>query len=111
MKKYSGIITIIIFILIAFYLFILPKIKSSNYSLNAIVISISPASKRSGKSVIQLKQESTSRYIYYTFLYNVPDITVGDSLIKSPNSKILFVKSKKDGALTEARDQHYLLRP
>jgi ABC-type dipeptide/oligopeptide/nickel transport system permease component len=111
MKKYSAIITIIIFILIVFYLFVLPKIKSNNYSLNAIVISISPESKRSGKSEIQLKQESTSRYIYYTFLDNAPDITVGDSLIKSLNSKILFVKSKKDGALREARDQDYLLGP
>jgi hypothetical protein len=85
--------------------------KSSNYSLNAIVISISPESKRSGKSEIQLKDESTVRYLYYTFSDNVYDIGVGDSLIKTANINTLFVKSKKDGIIREARDQDYLLGP
>ena len=70
MKKYSAIIPIIIFILITFYFFVLPRMKSSNYSLNAIVISISPESKRSGKSEIQLKDESKAIDNEYLIILN-----------------------------------------
>lgn len=111
MKKYSAIITVIVFIMIVFYFFVLPKIKSKQYSLNAVVFSIGPESKRSGTREIQLKEGSTTRYLYYTFLDNVRDIAAGDSLIKAANSITLFVKSKKDGILRVARDQDYLLGP
>src|SRR4051812_39248643 len=110
MKKYSVIIIIIAFMLIVVYFFILPKIKSHHYSLNAIVISISEKSKRSGTRAIELREGSKLRYLYYTFLNNVPDITVGDSLVKAENSSILFVKSK-DGKIKEVRSKDYILGP
>lgn len=111
MKKYFSIVSIAIFIGLVFYLFILPKIKSKHYALDAIVISISPPSKRSGTSEIQLKDVAGIRYLYYTFLNSVEDINIGDSLLKTANNKTLFVKSKKDSIIREAKDQNYLLGP
>lgn len=109
MKKYSAIITTIVFIFIVFYFFVYPKMRSKYYSLNAIVFSIGPKLKRSGQHEIQLNEGSKSWYLFYTFLDSVPDISIGDSLIKAANSSTLFVKSKKDSTLREARCQDYLL--
>jgi len=109
MKKYYVIISMMIFILIAFFFFILPRIRSKNYSLAAVVVSIVKV-KRGGHE-LTLKENAEIRYMFYAFVDNVYDIEVGDSLLKAANNKTLFVKSKKDGIIREARDQDYVLGP
>lgn len=111
MKKYFNVLTFFVFILVIFYLFILPKIRTVRYSLRAAVVSISPPSKRSGKSEIAVKQGSAKRYLYYTFFDSIPEIQVGDTLIKEPNTKTLFIKDKQTGLIRKGVDQNYLLGP
>lgn len=73
-----------------------------------VVVTISPESKRSGKSEIKVNEKFKFRYIYYTFVSDQYDIEIGDSLIKRKDSDILFVKSIRNGTLRKANDQNYL---
>lgn len=109
MRKYSTVISMLLFILIVYWFFIKPKFDSQKIELTGEVVSIGPESKRSGTNLVEVKEKTTTKYVHYSFVNGVIDIQIGDSLLKKPNSN-LFVKSKVDGITRLAKDQSPLIR-
>ena len=106
-NKYFSIAGMLLFFFFVFWVFIKPIFDSKKASLAGEVISITKM-KRSGDYIVELSENRRTRYINYTFLNEIFDIQIGDSLFKKPNSD-LFVKSKADGITRLANDQSLLI--
>ena len=96
MKKIFSIISIVAFLLIAYFFFIKPQFDSKKIAIAGEVVSIYREEKGRGKGYLIEVDDDTKRTYIKCKLVDDLNILVGDSIFRKPYSDI-FVKSKADG--------------
>ncbi|MBC7935684.1 MAG: hypothetical protein H7Y86_10075 [Rhizobacter sp.] len=92
-------------IFIGLYIYI-QKQNSDKSSLSAEVIEIE---KGRGNYTVTVKEGKVLKHINYNFFNGIYDIEMGDSLFKKSDSKLLYVKKKRDNSIRLALDQNYII--
>ena len=104
---YPWIIVALFLLAVFYYIFVWQRKDSDKLSVRGEVENIEK--QRGSVHNVEIREGTNIRHLSYSFRENESDLHIGDSVFKEKDSKILYIKSAKDGITREAKDQDYLL--